>query len=123
MLYADSPKDQVGAAADCCPKASIFYLGGFMLSVEKAREIILAHIKVLQAERVSLETSLGRYLAEDIISTLAIPPCDNSAMDGYAVRTQDITAYGVTLKVSSILPAGASDHRRRQDNSRRQTCR
>ncbi len=79
-----------------------------MLSIEKAREVILAHIKALPAERVSLERSLGRYLAEDIVSALAIPPCDNSAMDGYAVRTEDIKAQGVTLTVTSVLPAGAS---------------
>ena len=53
-----------------------------MLSVEKAREIILSKVPALPSERVSLENALGRYLAEDIISRLAIPPCDNSAMDG-----------------------------------------
>jgi len=78
-----------------------------MLSVERAREVILAHIRTLPSEMVSLENSLGRYLAEDIISSFAVPPCDNSAMDGYAVRTEDVTSPGVTLTVTSILPAGA----------------
>ena len=78
-----------------------------MLSVEKAREIILSKVPELPSERVSLENALGRYLAQDIISSLAIPPCDNSAMDGYALRTDDVKAIGITLKISSILPADA----------------
>lgn len=77
-----------------------------MLSVEKARETILTKIPVLPPERVSLENSLGRYLAEDITSTRAIPPCDNSAMDGYAIRTEDVPSVGITLVIDSILPAG-----------------
>lgn len=78
-----------------------------MVSVEKAREIILDRVPVLPAERVSLETALGRYLAEDVISTLDIPPFDNSAMDGYAVRSSDVTRPGVSLEIASVLPAGA----------------
>ncbi|HPI92049.1 MAG TPA: molybdopterin molybdotransferase MoeA [Deltaproteobacteria bacterium] len=78
-----------------------------MIPVEKAREIILDKMPVLPAERVTLESALGRYLAEDIISTLDIPPFDNSAMDGYAVRTEDARIAGVTLEIASVLPAGS----------------
>ena len=45
-----------------------------------------------QTEWVSLEASSGRYAAEAVHSTLSVPPADNSAMDGYAVRTGDILA-------------------------------
>lgn len=77
-----------------------------MIPVEKAREIILNRVPVLPAERVSLESALGRYLAEDIISTLDIPPFDNSAMDGYAVRSGDLKSVGESLEIASVLPAG-----------------
>lgn len=78
-----------------------------MASVENAREIILSHLRVLPHEKVSLENALGRYLAEDIISTMDIPPSDNSAMDGYAVRLEDVSSPGTTLLIASVLPAGA----------------
>ena len=77
-----------------------------MIPVEKAREMILNRVPVLPAERVSLESALGRYLAEDIISSLDIPPFDNSAMDGYALRCGDVKDLGVSLEIVSILPAG-----------------
>ncbi|MCU0576454.1 MAG: molybdopterin molybdotransferase MoeA [Desulfobacterota bacterium] len=77
-----------------------------MIPVEKAREIILNKVPVLPAERVSLESALGRFLAEDIISALDIPPFDNSAMDGYAVRSEDVKTAGTTLEIASVLPAG-----------------
>lgn len=78
-----------------------------MIPVEKARDIILDRMPVLPGERVSLESALGRYLAEDIVSTLDIPPYDNSAMDGYAVRSGDLQAAGTRLDVAEVLPAGA----------------
>lgn len=77
-----------------------------MLPVERARDIILSRMPILPPERVSLEDTLGRYLAEDIISSLDIPPFDNSAMDGYAVNTGDVKAAGSFMEVASILPAG-----------------
>jgi len=80
---------------------------GAMIPVEKAREIILSAMPVLPAERVPIHDALGRFLAEDIISTLHIPPFDNSAMDGYAVRTADVSSAGTTLEVSEVVPAGA----------------
>jgi molybdopterin molybdotransferase len=49
----------------------------------------------------------GRVLAQDLVSALQVPPHDNSAMDGYAVRCADLAA-GVTLPVSQRIPAGSS---------------
>jgi molybdopterin molybdotransferase len=82
-----------------------------MLSVEKARDTILSHLKTLPPEKVSLENALGRYLAEDIVSSIEIPASNNSAMDGYAVRCEDISSAGTTLTISSVLPAGAVPER------------
>lgn len=79
-----------------------------MIPIEKAREIILNRMPVLPAERVPLDAALGRYLAEDVISTLDIPSFNNSAMDGYAVRSADIGNPGVRLEIASVLPAGVS---------------
>jgi molybdopterin molybdotransferase len=48
-------------------------------------------IPVMESEQIELEEALGRVLAEDVVSTINVPPNDNSAMDGYAMRCQDLT--------------------------------
>ncbi len=82
-----------------------------MISVEEAREIILNKIDRLATEEVPILESLGRVLDEDIHSDADIPPFDNSAMDGYAVRSQDTvgvsTVGPVELKVLEDVAAGA----------------
>jgi molybdopterin molybdotransferase len=60
-----------------------------MISVEEARERILAVISRLPVETKALEDALSQVLAEDVVSPLTIPPLDNTAMDGYAVRAAD----------------------------------
>ncbi len=59
-----------------------------MISVEEALEKILSYVNVLEPEDELILNSLGRVLAEDIYSDIDIPPLDNSAMDGYAVRAE-----------------------------------
>jgi molybdopterin molybdotransferase len=59
-------------------------------------------------ENVSTFDADGRVLARDLISALQVPPQDNSAMDGYAVRTADVTEEGVPLPVSQRIPAGTA---------------
>ncbi|EGI77856.1 molybdopterin molybdotransferase MoeA [Hylemonella gracilis] len=49
----------------------------------------------------------GRVLARDLVSELHVPPRDNSAMDGYALRRADLTVAGATLRVGQRIPAGA----------------
>ena len=56
-----------------------------MLSIEEAREEVLAAVRPLPGEFVSIGAALGRVLAEDVASELPVPPFDNSAMDGFAV--------------------------------------
>ena len=60
-----------------------------MISVEDAIERILQKVDVLEEESVPILDSLGQVLAEDVISDINVPPLDNSAMDGYAVRAED----------------------------------
>ncbi len=59
-----------------------------------------------EAESLSTFDALGRVLAEDVRSTLDVPPADNSAMDGYALRCADLPAEGTVLPVSQRIPAG-----------------
>ena len=61
---------------------------------------------VLGSESVSTFEADGRVLAQDVVSGLTVPPCDNSSMDGYAVRVADCTAPGVVLAVAQRIPAG-----------------
>jgi molybdopterin molybdotransferase len=60
-----------------------------MISVEEALEKVLGYVEVLEPERKPILDCLGQVLAEDVYSTIDIPPLDNSAMDGYALRAKD----------------------------------
>ncbi|MFQ6077711.1 MAG: gephyrin-like molybdotransferase Glp [Thermodesulfobacteriota bacterium] len=82
-----------------------------MISVDEALSQILNRIQVLGLEKVDIMASLGRVIGEDILVPRDIPPLDNSAMDGYAVRAVDIKEASrespVSLRVIEDLPAGA----------------
>jgi molybdopterin molybdotransferase len=60
-----------------------------MISVEEALDKVLGNVGVLDEEESPLLDSLGQVLAEDVYSPFNVPPRDNSAMDGYAVRSAD----------------------------------
>jgi molybdopterin molybdotransferase len=60
-----------------------------MISVEEALEKVLSYVDVLKPERKPILDCPGQVLAEDVYSTIDIPPLDNSAMDGYALRAED----------------------------------
>ncbi len=77
-----------------------------MISVEEARERILAALPTLPAESVSLAQALGRVAARDVVSRLTQPPADVSAMDGYAVIAADLAQVPATLTVIGEAPAG-----------------
>ena len=81
-----------------------------MLSVAEASERILAEIKTLDVETVPLRQALGRVLAEDMSATVTMPPWSNSSMDGYALRSADITPVmsgePVKLRVIGTVAAG-----------------
>ncbi len=87
-----------------------------MIPVKDARDIILGQIPILGTEKVDLFSALGRILAENISAPYDVPPYDNSAMDGYAVRAEDVQSTSqdtpVVLEVIEDLPAGyVSKHR------------
>jgi len=81
-----------------------------MLRVEEASERILADIRALNSEPVPLRAALARVCAEEIRATVTMPPWSNSSMDGYAVRSADITPVmkgePVTLRVVGTIAAG-----------------
>ena len=82
-----------------------------MISVEEALAEILSHIRPLEPERVPILDAQGRVLAEEIVSDIAVPPFDNSAMDGYAVRSADVAHASpeapVRLAVIDSVAAGS----------------
>jgi molybdopterin molybdotransferase len=78
------------------------------LPVAKANEVIRSFIDpVSGVEKVPVRAALGRVLAKDIVSPIDVPSHDNSAMDGYAVRSDDIGAgEPVTLAEIGVAYAG-----------------
>jgi molybdopterin molybdotransferase len=81
-----------------------------MLDVEEALERILTFFAPLPAVDVPLLDALGQVLAAPLVAPINIPPLDNSAMDGYALRAADISQAGgespVELRVIGHIPAG-----------------
>ncbi|MBP1696631.1 MAG: moeA, partial [Deltaproteobacteria bacterium] len=81
-----------------------------MISFEEALDKILSRIQPLGLEKVPLLQGLGRVIGEDIYAKRDIPPLDNSAMDGYALKLEDIREsskdHPVRLEVIEDLPAG-----------------
>jgi molybdopterin molybdotransferase len=81
----------------------------------EALEIVLEHTPVLGSETVANADARDRVLAERILSTRQLPPSDNSAMDGFAVRSEDLARasrdHPVVLEVVYEVPAGGSPER------------
>lgn len=81
---------------------------GGLLSVDDALAQLLAGVRpVSEVEVVPTLDAIGRVLAAGQQSTMNVPSMDNSAMDGYAVRSSDVPAPGTRLKVSQRIPAGS----------------
>jgi molybdopterin molybdotransferase len=87
-----------------------------LISVENALDKILASIKPLGVEEKMLLESLGQVLAEDVYSDINVPPKDNSALDGYAMRSADIKGADPKnprlLKVIDMVVAGGNPHKK-----------
>lgn len=81
-----------------------------LLPIREAQEKILAVVNTKGLERCKVELAYHRVLAEDITSPLALPPFNNSSMDGFAVRSAEVSSASpdspVTLPVSLDIPAG-----------------
>ncbi|WP_224242573.1 molybdopterin molybdotransferase MoeA [Hyalangium gracile] len=81
--------------------------GSDLLPAEDARARALALASPLPVEWVRLEEALGRALGADVLAQRTLPPWDNSAMDGYAVRSADLSGPPpVRLAVGEIIHAG-----------------
>lgn len=79
-----------------------------LLSVDEALARLLAGaVPVAQTEQVPTLEATGRVLAQAQVSALDVPPMDNSAMDGYALRLADARAAGARLRVSQRIAAGS----------------
>ena len=70
-----------------------------MISVEEALEKVLSYTKVLDGEEHPILECLGQVLDQDIYSSIDIPPSDNSAMDGYAVKAANIAGASASSPV------------------------
>ena len=80
-----------------------------MLSLDEALARLLAVARdrvIADIEKLSTFDALGRVLARPVSSALDVPPADNTAMDGYAMRAADVPAAGALLPVSQRIPAG-----------------
>ncbi len=81
-----------------------------MISIEEALARILSYVDVLPTEEKPILEALGQVLNEDISATFDIPPLDNTAMDGYAVRATDTAGATegspVALRVIGEVAAG-----------------
>ena len=87
-----------------------FAFAGPLLPVAEMERLIETRIApVAEVEEVSLRDALGRVLARDIVAGLDLPPFDNSAVDGYAVRHRDLDAKAETrLTIGGRLTAGSA---------------
>src|SRR6476660_7565684 len=77
-----------------------------LLSVTEALARVTEGLAPLDAERVPLGECRGRVLAEDLAASLTQPSFDASAMDGYAVRAEDVAALPATLRLIGAALAG-----------------
>jgi molybdopterin molybdotransferase len=78
-----------------------------MLSADQLLDALLERARAVTANKtVPVTDALGRVLAAPLTSAITVPPLDNSAMDGYAVRVADVAVAGVRLPVSQRILAG-----------------
>ena len=96
-----------------------------LTQLQEAQRIVLESTPILGLEKISILDALGRVLGEDIVAERDNPPWDNSAMDGFAVRWEDIKQEHaiqkpVTLTVIEDVAAGkmpSKSRRRRAGDS------
>ena len=82
-----------------------------LMSLDEALSLVLKEVSVLtHTEWVKTFEADGRVLSHDLVSGLQVPPQDNSSMDGYALRVEDVTHSGASLKVTQRIPAGQHGH-------------
>jgi molybdopterin molybdotransferase len=77
------------------------------ISIGEAQRLVTERVKPLEAERVPIERAFGRVLAESATAVCDLPPFPSSAMDGYAVRSADTSAFPARLSLAGRAPAGS----------------
>ncbi len=88
--------------------------GQTLLSIDDTLSQLLKHASRIaqsaETNTLPLNNALGRILARDLISSIQVPPLDNSAMDGYAFNCDDLNnknTHEITLEISQRIPAGS----------------
>ncbi|HEX8964237.1 MAG TPA: molybdopterin molybdenumtransferase MoeA, partial [Rhodocyclaceae bacterium] len=77
------------------------------LSVAQAQALVLSRVApVSGSERIDLQAALGRIVAADVLSPIDVPAHDNSAMDGYALRSADLGEGETRLRIAGSAFAG-----------------
>ena len=82
-----------------------------LLTLDEALDRLIRAVRpfpAAEAQPLSTFDALGRVLAEDVRSTLDVPPADNSSMDGYALRCADVAEAGAVLPLGQRIPAGTA---------------
>ncbi len=94
--------------------ADSFAFGGELMAVEEGVALLAARVAAIgDAETVALADADGRVLARDVVAGVDLPPFDNSAVDGYAVRYDDLVVDADTrLPVAGLVAAGDGWRRR-----------
>ena len=84
-----------------------------LLTIEEAQRLILERVRPLEAEVVPLEEADGRVLAEAARAAVDLPPFESSAMDGFALRSQDTPGeLPIVARIAAGVPVTrALDHR------------
>lgn len=79
-----------------------------MISYEQARNLVIEKAQIMGKEKVELLKALGLVAAEEVRSRILVPPFRNSAVDGYAIRSEDTGSTGQTLRLKLLAeqPAG-----------------
>ena len=92
-------------------------------TVAEHRQRVAELVGPMPVLQLPLDECLGLVLAADVIAPLSLPPFDNSAMDGYAVRAQDLAGVSadspVRLPVADDIPAGRTELERCSSRARR----
>jgi molybdenum cofactor synthesis domain-containing protein len=78
-----------------------------VIPLEEAREYVLSRCRVAAPGAVPLREALGLVLADKVVAPEDIPPFPNTAVDGFAVRAQDVAGAPVTLRVVGTIAAGS----------------
>ena len=85
---------------DCCSQPGLLSVQDALLRIHQQL------IPVQETEWVDLALALDRILAESVLANINVPACDNSAMDGYALRTSDAQTEGAVFEVIGQSLAG-----------------